>query len=75
MVTVEESLSVAAKFSINGSNFSHNHQQYPCKCLEILMQLGLKLAIFVAENKNLTNIVKSGNKIQIFAPWLHMTSV
>ena len=67
MVTVVEFASVSARIGRDRSHFGHNHQRQAWKLCKNLVRGGWKLAIFVAENKNLTSIVTSGNNIQIYS--------
>ena len=61
MVTVVEIACVSARIGRDRSYFGHNHQRQAWKLCKNLVRGGWKLAIFVAENKNLTSIVTSGN--------------
>ena len=67
MVTVVEIACVSARIGRDRSHFGHNHQRQAWKLCKNLVRGGWKLAIFVAENKNLTSIVTSGNNIQIYS--------
>ena len=74
MVTVVEIAGVSAGISKYSMYLGHIHQYQPWNLCENLVGGGWKLAIFVTGDKNLTNIVTSGNKIQILAPlhnWRH----
>ena len=73
-MTVVEIAGVSAGISKYSMYLGHIHQYQPWKLCKNLVGGGWKLAIFVAIDKNSTNSVTSGNKIQIFAPLHTLTS-